>query len=370
MRRFLYLMAFGLILSPLLGFFPIACSNKYSVTPAKTTPIQATPTHVNGGVVTTLAGSGSGTFANGTGTAASFNFPTGVAADLQGNVYVADLGNNLIRKITPGGVVSTLAGTLVAGYADGPSSIASFFFPQGVASDSSGTVYVADQYNNYIRKITPGGVVSTLAGIGIPGYANGPGKVASFNFPEYIAVDSSGYLFIGDTVNSMVREITPACVVSTLAGSGAFGNANGPGSTASFSGLCGVAVDLLGNVYVADTQNCLIRKITPGGVVSTLAGNGLVGSADGLATAASFNNPSGVAVDSSGTVYVADTLNNLIRKITPGGVVSTLVGSGSAGSNDGTGSAASFNNPFGIAIDSSGILYVADTLNNLIRKIQ
>jgi len=324
----------------------------------------------NGGVVTTLAGSGNEGSANGTGTAASFGAPYGVAVDGSGNVYVADNLSNLIRKITAAGVVTTLAGSGSAGAANGTGTAASFYTPSGVAVDGSGNVYVADFRNNLIRKISAAGVVTTLAGSGSAGASNGTGTAASFYFPFGVAVDGSGNVYVADQDNNLIRKITAAGVVTTLAGSGSAGAANGTGTAASFFAPTGVAVDGSGNVYVADEGNNLIRKITPAGVVTTLAGSGSTGSANGTGTAASFYYPFGVAVDGSGNVYVADYGNNLIRKITAAGVVTTLAGSGSAGAANGTGTAASFAGPFGVAVDGSGNVYVADTLNSLIRKIQ
>ncbi len=328
------------------------------------------------GVVTTLAGT-AGVFgsADGTGAAARFNSPTGIATDSAGNVYVADNGNSTIRKITPAGVVSTLAGdaSMPAGSTDGTAAAARFKHPSGVATDSAGNVYVADDFNSTIRKITPAGVVSTLAGTaGLSGSTDGTGAAARFNFPQGIATDSAGNVYVADTVNSTIRKITPAGVVSTFAGTaGVSGSADGTGAVAGFNSPFGVATDSAGNVYVADTVNSTIRKITPAGVVSTLAGTaGLSGSTDGTGAAASFSFPQGVATDNAGNVYVADAFNSTIRKITPPGVVTTLAGmAGVFGSADGTGAAARFNSPTGVATDSAGNVYVADNVNSTIRKI-
>jgi Dockerin type I domain/NHL repeat len=327
------------------------------------------------GVVTTLAGlatvSGS---ADGTGSAARFNYPAGVATDSGGNVYVADTSNNTIRKITPAGVVTTMSGSAgFSGSADGTGSAARFFNPFGVATDSSGNVYVADRDNHTIRKITPAGAVTTLTGLaGSSGSADGTGSAARFNFPQGVATDSSGNVYVADEFNHTIRKITPAAAVTTLAGlAGSTGSADGTGSAARFSFPRGVASDSSGNVYVADTDNSTIRKITPAGGVTTLASlAGSSGSADGTGSAARFRFPQGVATDSSGNVYVADTVNSTIRKTTPAGAVTTLAGlAASFGSADGTGSAARFAFPRGVAIDGSGSVYVADTDNSTIRKI-
>jgi streptogramin lyase len=212
-------------------------------------------------------------------------------------------------------------------------------------------------------------VVTTLAGSGSAGSTNGTGTAASFNQPYGVAVDASGNVYVAEYAGSLIRKITSGGVVTTLAGSGSAGADNGTGTAASFYYPVGVAVDASGNVYVADAGNNLIRKITSGGVVTTLAGTGSAGADNGTGTAASFSNPIGVWVDASGNVYVADEYNNLIRKITSGGVVTTLAGSGSAGAGNGTGTAASFYSPTGVAVDTSGNVYVADANNNLIRKI-
>lgn len=324
---------------------------------------QLPPTHIiDTAVVSNNAGS-----TNGTGTAASFNRPFGIAIDAAGNLYVADEGNDLVRKISTGAVVTTLAGMAgVPGAINGMDTLASFNKPFGVAVDGSGNVYVADAGNNIIRAITPAGLVSTFAGTGKPGGANGT-DTASFNNPLSVAVDGSGNLYVADYGNDLIRKISPAGVVSTLAGSGAAGSDNGSGTAATFNLPESVAVDASGNVYVADNGNNLIRKITPDGTVSTLAGSGLAGSANGTGAAASFNSPFGIAVDATGNVYVADSGNNLIRKISPAGVVSTFAGNGAKGAVNG--SAASFNTPSGVAVDAQGNVYVADENNNLIREI-
>jgi len=323
------------------------------------------------GVVTTLAGlAGSHGNADGTGSAAQFTHPFGVATDSSGNVYVADTENDMIRKITPASGVTTLAG-IAPGSNDGTGSAARFVKPFGLATDSSGNVYVADTYNCTIRKMTSAGVVTTLAGLaGSIGSNDGTGSAARFNYPFGVATDSAGNVYVADTYNSTIRKITPAGVVTTLAGlAGSYGGIDGTGSAARFDNPNDVATDSSGNVYVADSGVQMIRKITPAGVVTTLAGDGSQGSTDGTGSAAHFNNPSGVATDSSGNVYVADFGNSTIRKITSAGMVTTLAGlAGSFGSEDGTSSAAHFNNPFGVATDAAGNVYVADTGNDTIRK--
>ena len=332
------------------------------------------------GAVTTVAGL-AGTFGStdGTGSAARFNFPNGLAVDSTGNIYVADEINNTIRKVTPSGTVTTLAGSAgVVGKADGTGAAASFSIPNGVSvNPGTGDIYVADYGNMLIRKITAGGGVTTLAGVGgIHGAQDGSGYIVSpalFSSPSSTATDTTGNVYVADTGNNIIRKITATGTVTILAGNaGTTGRTDGTGSAASFKSPAGVATDSTGNVYVADTANHLIRLVTPVGVVTTFAGTGgAAGSTDGNGTAASFDNPSGIAVDKiSGNIYVADFNNHTIRKITPSGVVTTLAGTaGSAGSADGAGSSARFNYPRSVAVDSSGNVYVADYGNQSIRKV-
>ena len=337
------------------------------------TPVITTPNATSNSIVSTLSGSvGVTGSVNGNLTAATFNGPSGLATDAAGNIYVADEFNHLIRKITPEGLVSTLAGNAgVSGSLNGTGTEATFNNPVGVATDAAGNVYVADQFNSLIRKITPLGVVSTLAGnAGVSGSENGTGSEARFNYPSGVATDAGGNVYVADQYNNLIRKITPSGVVSTLAGSGQYSSVDGSSTAATFSYPSGVATDAAGNVYVVEPGNHLIRKITPSGVVSTLAGSGQAGSADGTGTVATFSYPFGLATDAAGNVYVADQFNSLIRKITPSGVVSTLAGNaGMYGSVNGDGSQAKFNFPIGLATDAAGNVYVADKFNHLIRKI-
>ena len=325
-----------------------------------------------------LAGTpGSSGSLDGTGAGARFNEPFAVAVDSSGNVYVADKANDVIRKITPAGVVTTYAGLAGnIGSADGSTTDARFNQPTGVAVGSGGDLYVTDTGNNTIRKITTAGVVSTLAGKASngPGVTDGTGSAALFSSPSGITVDSSGNLFVTDTDNNSIRKITQAGVVTTVAGTPPnAGSADGTGTGVSFNKPLGIAVDSSGNLFVADSENDTIRKVVPGTAVtvSTLAGQAdEQGSADGKGPLARFKNPRGVAIDSSGNLYVTDTGNSVIRKVaTADGTTTTLAGTPlDFASSAGTGPTALFDIPTGIAVDGSGNLYVTDELGYTISK--
>ncbi|AHJ99022.1 hypothetical protein Hsw_3427 [Hymenobacter swuensis DY53] len=310
--------------------------------------------------VKTLAGNGIDGFANGLGTIAQFNGPEGAAVDNQGNVYVADTGNNCIRKITPTGEVTTLAGGSAEGFVNGPAASARFYGPIDVALDGGGNLLVADYANHCIRKITPAGVVSTFAGTGVAGYTDGNASKAQFNGPSGLTVDEQGTVYVADGENYCIRKITAAGIVSTLAGNGTRGFADGPGSTAQFRGPEGLVLDRKGTLYVADFAGYRIRKVTTNGTVSTVAGTGIRGYADGAGNTAQFAAPTGVTFDSQGNLYVADTGNNCVRKITPAGEVSTVAGTRTMGFADGTVDKAQFINPSGLTIDTKGTLYLTE----------
>src|SRR6478672_2617215 len=327
---------------------------------------------------TTFAGAAIG--ADGTGKLALFNNPNSTAMDGAGNVYVADFNHHTVRKITPAGVVTTLAGLAgegAVGDRDGTGVDARLYYPTGIALDSAGNIYVTEQYGMTIRKITPASVVSTLAGtFGVSGSANGTGSAASFFYPWGIAVDSGGNVYVSEILNHTIRKITPAGVVTTIAGAvEVTGSTDGSGSAARFNYPSGMALDSAGNLYVADHANSTVRKIvlSPSVSVTTFAGTaGVIGSKNGTGAAASFNGPYGLSVDGAGNVYVADSGNDEIRKITSSRVVSTFAGSvnnppGGVGYVDGTGRAARFGNPIGIGLAGTTI-YVADA-NHTIRKI-
>jgi sugar lactone lactonase YvrE len=317
--------------------------------------------------VTTLAGSDSG-YVDGTGSAARFYFPEDVAVDASGNIIVADLGNNRIRKITPAGVVTTLAGGS-QGYANGVGTAAKFYYPSGVAVDANGNIIVADRGNSRIRKITPAGVVTTIAGDGTFGFADGTGTAAKFSGPNGVGIDASGNIFVADYNNHRIRKISTAGVVTTIAGNGLEGYADGAAATAKFAYPATVAVDLNGNIIVGEWSGTRIRKISGAGTVSTIAGNGTSGYADGIGTSAMFAGGHSIDIDTSGNIFVADYNNFRIRKISPTFVVTTIAGNSNSGNADGIGISAQFSGPNGVATDLNGNIYISDRNNSRIRKL-
>jgi sugar lactone lactonase YvrE len=336
------------------------------------------------GYVETLAGSGQSGSANGKWTNAEFSVPVSLAVDGGGNVYVAEYGNDTIRRITSSGVVTTVAGLPESeGSADGTNSQALFFEPEGIAVDAATNLYVADTGNHTVRKITPDAtganwVVTTLAGSpGAHGDVDGTGGEARFYYPEGIAVDSGGNVYVGDSINRTICKISPGGAVTTLVGpGGSYGSADGPLWSARFNEPYGVAVDSALNVYVADTFNNTIRMITAGGAVTTLAGQaGFGGSSDGTNAGALFNEPTSLAVDGAGNVYVADYANSTVRKVTPDSTgrlwtVSTLAGTpGVTGFADGPAGGALFSHPYGVAVDGESNIYISDYSNQVIRLL-
>jgi sugar lactone lactonase YvrE len=338
--------------------------------------------------ITTLAGiAGASGITNGSNGTTVFNDPVGVAVDASTNIYIADLHNQVIRKLALAGtnwVSSTIAGQAgSSGSADGSGTNAQFNGPAGIAVDGAGNVYVADTANSTIRMLTPSGgnwAVTTIAGLaGSTGYTDGNNSSARFRYPTGLAVDGGGNIFVADDGNCIVREITPSggnWAVNAIAGlAGVAANADGNNSNARFHDPYGIAVDAGGNVYVADKYTCTIRKLVLSGgnwMVSTIAGQAYKsGSADGIYTNALFNAPTGIAADAGGNLYVADEGNNTIRKLSTAGtnwIVFTVAGlARSSGTNDGFGAAVRFNGPYGIAVDGNTNIYVADSVNNTIR---
>ncbi|MEA5140589.1 NHL domain-containing protein [Arcicella rigui] len=275
------------------------------------------------------------------------------------NLYFSDSPKSLIRKLSNTGVLNVVAGNGLSGAVDGQSTAAKFYSPQGLAIDANKNIYVADAYNNSIRKISPNGIVNTLAGNSVAGSTNGTGTKASFNFPQGVAVDASGNVYVADYNNHLIRKITPSGVVTTFAGSGKAGLVNGTGTAASFNYPKRLVFDATGNLLVVDEYNHAIRKITPTGVVSTIAGNGTSGFKDATGTDANFNQPQDIAIDALGNIYVADGYNYAIRKITPTGIVSTFAGNGVNGYREGIGTNAGLYQPYGLCLDGTGNLLVS-----------
>ncbi|RFZ95865.1 hypothetical protein D0C36_09005 [Mucilaginibacter conchicola] len=314
------------------------------------------------GTVSTFAGSAEGN-ADGTGTAALFNHPFGTARDAAGNLYVSDSYNCTIRKITADGVVTTIAGTGGLGSADGTGTAASFYSPAGLAVDANGNIFVADMGNSLIRKITPAGVVTTFAGSGNTGYQDGTGTAASFSAPTGIAIAANGVLYVSDSGTGLIRRITPAGVVTTIAGNRVAAYKNASGTDASFNKPAGIAVDATGNIYVAEPANKAIRKINLDNVVTTFAG-GL----DSLSMP--FGAPQALSVDANNNIFVADGAGRVL-KINKDHILTVMAGKSAAtGNTDGEGSAATFNYPKGIVADNSGNVFVTDFNNSRIRKVK
>jgi hypothetical protein len=306
------------------------------------------------GTQSTLAGvSGQYAFADGTGAAARFYLPVFMSADPVGNLLVADAGNDSIRQVTAAGVVTTIAGVAASsGNVDATGAAARFNNPEAVNSDASGNLYVAD--SNAIRKVTRDGVVTTAypAGAGVSGFA----------------LDSAGNAYVSETSLNTIEKIAADGTVTVFAGSSTSGFADGMGTAAQFDRPIGIAIDAAGNLFVADTGNHTIRMITPASVVTTIAGvAGTSGSADGAAATATFTAPFALALDATNNLFIAD--GNAIRKLNGAGIVSTVAGSQTSGSSDGSGTAAQFNGPAGIAVGPAGSIFVADSQNHTVRKI-
>jgi len=339
-----------------------------------------------GGAIATFAGNGAYKFAGDgqAATLASLSSPKGVAVDLAGNLYTADYWNNRIRKISAGGIITTAAGNGTPGFSGdgGPATSASLDWPKDVAVDLAGNLYTADYSNNRIRKISPGGIITTVAGGGsvLNLGDGGPATSASLSDPSGVAVDSAGNLYIADVYHNRIRKVSPGRIITTVAGNGTrgFSGDDGPATSASLDWPSGVAADSAGSLYIADTDNHRIRKVSPGGTITTVAGDGFQDiygygrfSGDGgLATSASLNKSQGVAVDSTGNLYIADYVNSRIRKVSPAGIITTVAGGGYSDLGDGgPATSADLGLPGGVALDSAGNLYIADSFHDRIRKV-
>jgi len=336
--------------------------------------------------ITTVAGNGSEGYSGdgGPATSASLYYMWGVAVDGSGNIYIADAGNNRIRKVDAGtGTIATVAGNGTVGYSGdgGPATSAGLYFAVGVAVDGAGNIYIADAYNNRIRKVDAGtGTITTVAGNGTLGYSGdgGPATSASLYYVWGVAVDGSGNIYIADAYNNRIRKVDAGTqTITTVAGNGSSGYSGdgGPATSAALNRPEGVAVDASGNIYIADRVNGCIRKVdAASGTITTVAGNGGVGySGDGgPATSATLYYPPGVALDGSGNIYIADSSNGRIRQVDArNGIITTVAGNGSAGysGDGGPATSAGLYFPLGVAVDGTGNIYIADTYNQRIRKV-
>lgn len=318
-------------------------------------------------IVTTVAGNGTASFVNGPALSATFHFPEDVAVGNDGTIYVSDVLNFCIRKIANGGV-SNFAGGSGSGIVNGIGSSAQFKNPYSVTLDANGNLYTSDENDPRIRKISPAREVSVYAGIETPGFLDGNANEARFNSGNSIVADAQGNVYVSDAFNHRIRKVSAAGQVTTIAGTGVAGFNNGNAATAQFNFPGGITIDRQGNLYVVDRGNFRIRKITPTGFVFTVAGSGTPGNADDTANKAQFGfDLQDIAVDTLGNLFVGD--GNRIRMISQQGAVSTIAGSIERGFVDGDGPSAKFNFLAGMGIDVQGNLYVADLINNRIRKI-
>ncbi len=329
--------------------------------------------------ITTAAGSGreySGD--GGPATGAQLYGPEGAAVDAAGDIYIADTVDNVVRRVATDGTITTAAGGVNWGYSGdgGPATSAGIDLPAGVATDAAGNLYIADELDNVIRKVA-NGTITTVAGTGDYDFSGdgGPATSAELNMPQGVAVDAAGNLYIADTYNYRVRKVAVDGTITTVAGNGTagFSGDGGPATGAQLNAPAGVAVDLAGNLFIADCGNNRVREVAPNGTITTVAGNGTGGYAGdgGPAISAQLNSPSGVAADGAGSLYVADTCNHRIRKVAIDGTITTVAGTGTAGYSGDGGSAtvAQLNYPYGVAVDAAGRIYIADTDNNVIRLL-
>ncbi|MBB5118226.1 NHL repeat-containing protein [Streptomyces eurocidicus] len=333
------------------------------------------------GAIATVAGNGVAGFISdgGPGALTRVYNPTDVTVDKNGNLYIADQANHRIRKVTPNGNITTIAGDGTAGYISdgGPAVATRLYNPSSVAVDDAGNLYIADTSNHRIRKVTPNGIITTVAGNGTAGYVSdgGPAIATPLNSPYGVAVDRSGNLYIADYGNHRIRKVTPNGNITTIAGNGTAGYVSdgGPAIATRLYYPIGLTVDAAGNLYIADRHNHRIRKVTPNGIITTVAGNGTAGyvSDGGPALGTRLHYPWGVALDEAGNLYIGDGHNHRIRKVTSDGIITTIAGNGTAGYVDDGGPAAGTRlyYPYGIALDRAGNLYIADQSNQRIRGV-
>jgi sugar lactone lactonase YvrE len=367
MRPAVMALAAGLVLCPTAAVGKVA-------------PQQAPP----GGVIRTVAGtnvrgySGDG----GSATSAAFDQPRATAVGPDGSVYIADTFNHRVRRVAPGGAVTTLVGTGAPDFSGdgGPAAAATLHWPHGVAVDPDGAgLFIADSANHRVRRVDlASGVISTVAGGPGPGFAGdgGPATAALLEDPKAVVASPSGDLYIADSGNERIRRIDGNGIITTIAGTGVtgYGGDGGPATAAAFDGPRGLALDRAGNVYVADDNNDRVRRIDAAGIITTVAGSGTEGFAGdgGPAAAAQLNHPRGVSVDGRGTLFIADSMNHRVRMVDPSGIIGTVAGCGRQGFSGDGGSAtgARLFEPRGTAVDTAGRLYVADTYNDRIRSVE
>jgi len=342
---------------------------------------QLNGTNLPNNIISTVAGTNGAGFSGdgGAATNAKLNTPYGVAVDALGNIYIADAANNRIREVAPNGIISTVAGTNGAGFSGdgGAATNAKLNAPYGVAVDALGNIYIADASNCRIREVPPNGIITTVAGTNTSGFSGDGGSAtnAMLKNPWSVAVDASGDLFIADTLNNRIREVAPNGIISTVAGTNGagFSGDGGSATNAQLKSPYDAAVGASGNLFIADTSNNRIREVAPNGVITTMTGTNASGFAGdgGSATIAKLSSPHGLAVDASGNLFIADTSNNRIRKVDNTGLITTVAGNGNGAyaGDGGPAASASLSGPAGVALDAAGNLLIADSNNNRVRKV-